>query len=352
MTKQLKLLLSLCLVLALGGCSTPSEMDTTAINKQTGLSTENSDLGSLIQQESENITVEIEDFEGIKNYVRQNEAELNSDEIIYNFGNNPLANEDTIISGVNKKEKRILTDNLNEYNEVKTDSTKYKIKLSKDKNKLYIDYLDTDKKGIVVIEKDKASVIYKVEDSEFIALTNGDGIYNIKLYKTKSGITCTPVGKFEIEASNTSKNTVYSKQSYYSNYSSTDEKFNSLSEELWGKSENIVDYIWNCYIETAEYPYDYDKSTSITNGLLMRYRPNVADLVEEEKGICLDKSAVMASLLRAMDIPTKIVFGHYKEMYHAWVEVYYNNQWLMFDPTLKIDYSSKDIENYSISRYN
>lgn len=355
--KQLLVLLSLSLVVLLGGCSQSSvETTLSETQNQTELSAENdkSDLGSLKQQYPDEFGMQGNiDYSGITNYVKEHEKELNEEEIIYDFGNNPLAaTPDFNYNNEIDKEIDITIDNIAEYSNLETNCSIYEAKLSPNKNKLYIKYLNDDKKGIITITHGDSTIVYKVENEEIIALSQGDGEYNIKLYVTRQGVNCTYKGNFTIMAENSVKETTYKGQSYYSNYKAEDEEFVELAEGLWKKSNSLSEYIWNSYIYTAQYPYDYEKCDDIDNGRLLRYRPDVSTLIDEQKGICLDKAAVLASLLRAKDIPAKVVFGYYKNLYHAWVEVNFNNQWLLFDPTLKMNYSSYGVENYSVSRYN
>lgn len=358
MTKQL-LLLSLSLVVLLCGCSSSKVYDTNKYEKQTQteLSTEELDsgLGSLKESypDEQGMSGYL-DYSGMARYVKEHENELNNEEIIYDFGNNPLSTLDNGNIQDNKSiDELIITDDvIKEYTEIDTGCTLYTAKLSKDKNKLYIKYNSTDKKGIITITHEDSTIVYKIEDSEIIALSLGDGDYTVKMYVTKRGTTCSYKGKFDIIAENSKKETAYEGQSYYSNYKIDDEEFVNIAKSLWDKSNSISDYIWSCYIYTSKYSYDYSKCNDIDNGKLLRYRPDVSTLIDEQKGICLDKAAVMASLLRAKDIPAKVVFGYYQNLYHAWVEVKFNNDWLLFDPTLKMDYSCDEVENYSVSRYN
>lgn len=359
MTKQL-LLLSLVVILC--GCSNTESINQNKYNKQTQteLSTEDyeSSLGSSSSKElypDEQGMSGYLDYSDMALYVKEHLNESDKEEILYDFENNPLASidlENQIDYSFKIMNNIVIDDVISEYTDIDTKCDIYTAKLSKNKNKLYMKYNNSDKKGIITITHNDSTIVYKIEDSEIIALSLGDGIYTVKMYVTKQGVTCTYKGKFDIVAENSDKNTTYKGQSYYSNYSTDDTEFIETAQSLWDRSNSNSNYIWNCYIYTSKYPYDYDKCNDIDNGKLLRYRPDVETLIDEQKGICLDKAAVMASLLRAKDIPAKVVFGYYKNLYHAWVEVNFNNEWLLFDPTLKVDYSCSEIKNYSVSRYN
>lgn len=61
------------------------------------------------------------------------------------------------------------------------------------------------------------------------------------------------------------------------------------------------------------------------------------DILKSEEGVCRDHAILMATLLRAQKIPTKVVSGLVYGMgafyYHAWVEIWTGKQWLGLDST-------------------
>ena len=70
--------------------------------------------------------------------------------------------------------------------------------------------------------------------------------------------------------------------------------------------------------------YDYQKAASVQSG----YLPIPDATLASGKGICFDYAAVMTSMLRSLDIPTKLVIGYTGGTYHAWVSVYLTGQGL------------------------
>jgi transglutaminase/protease-like cytokinesis protein 3 len=64
--------------------------------------------------------------------------------------------------------------------------------------------------------------------------------------------------------------------------------------------------------------YDKELAANVKSG----YLPNVDTVLASGKGICFDYAAVMTSMLRSQDIPTKLVVGYAGEVYHAWLNVY------------------------------
>lgn len=84
------------------------------------------------------------------------------------------------------------------------------------------------------------------------------------------------------------------------------------------------------------------------------YLPDVDTILKEKKGICFDYAAVMATMLRTQNIPTRMEIGYAliddEAVYHAWISVYIQDvgwiddliqfdgkNWSMMDPTLISD---------------
>ena len=66
--------------------------------------------------------------------------------------------------------------------------------------------------------------------------------------------------------------------------------------------------------------YDQQKADSVQTG----YLPDVDETLSSKKGICYDYSALLACMLRAKNIPARLVMGYVSgvDVYHAWNEVY------------------------------
>ncbi len=98
-------------------------------------------------------------------------------------------------------------------------------------------------------------------------------------------------------------------------------------ENDWGKVQAIHQYI----IENIT--YDYEKAKIVRTG----YLPDNGATLENGNGICYDYSSLMASMLRSLAIPTKLVMGYSntKSVYHAWNEVYdaAREEWILIDST-------------------
>ena len=94
---------------------------------------------------------------------------------------------------------------------------------------------------------------------------------------------------------------------------------------------------------TKTLTYDDDLAKNVKSG----YLPNVDAVLEKKKGICFDYAALMSSMLRLQGIPSKLVVGNAGEVYHAWINIYSEEQgswienvihfdgtnWYLMDPT-------------------
>ena len=63
--------------------------------------------------------------------------------------------------------------------------------------------------------------------------------------------------------------------------------------------------------------------------------PNIEQTLKSKSGICYDYAALMAGMLRSLNIPTKLVKGYKNDLnnYHAWNEVLIEDKWVIIDTT-------------------
>lgn len=113
----------------------------------------------------------------------------------------------------------------------------------------------------------------------------------------------------------------------------SDEIVISKAAELRESSDSNEEFIDKVYklIRSMEYDQELFDKNKETGRL---YIPDINSKFEESKGICVDKSWMVALMLRSQGIPTKIVDG-YQEFIgaHSWNEVLINGQWVHIDAT-------------------
>lgn len=103
--------------------------------------------------------------------------------------------------------------------------------------------------------------------------------------------------------------------------------------------------------------YDYDKAEDLEKG----YVPLPVVTLEDGRGICYDFAALLGAMLRAVDVPVKLIKGYsaYTPVYHAWNEVYINDEWWIIDSStdsIFFDYNvvyrlKKSEKNYLTSKF-
>lgn len=129
-----------------------------------------------------------------------------------------------------------------------------------------------------------------------------------------------------------------------------------LAKELSDQSSSDIDYIERVYhYVTKNIVYDEQKAQTVDAG----YLPSIDDTIAEKKGICFDYASLMAAMLRAQSIPTKLAIGYSGDAYHAWISAYTKEtgwvdkiiefdgkSWSLMDPTLAANNSSRSVGKY------
>lgn len=88
--------------------------------------------------------------------------------------------------------------------------------------------------------------------------------------------------------------------------------------------------------------YDYELAATVTSG----YLPDLDGVLAKGSGICFDYAALMTGMLRSQGVPAKLVIGYAGDVYHAWINVWSENEgwvdgvihfdgfsWKRMDPT-------------------
>lgn len=105
-----------------------------------------------------------------------------------------------------------------------------------------------------------------------------------------------------------------------------------------------VKAIYNYIVENIKYDYAFAKTAA----------PGYMDserCLKNKSGICGDYSVLFATMCRAQGIPCIVVEGYVTadgDVYHAWNQVYYNNEWHFYDTTFDASggKGSNYLENY------
>ena len=196
---------------------------------------------------------------------------------------------------------------------------------------------------------------YDIHDGyNVFPLTGGNGTYTFTAYENIEGTKYSQLynGTFDIQIENDYITYLYPNQ--YVNYNK-DTKAIQTAKNLAKSANNDLDVVTSVYEYVIDsISYDDDKAQKAKDGLMAGYLPDVDTILKEKKGICFDYAAVMATMLRTQNIPTRMEIGYAtidnEALYHAWISVYIKDvgwiddlihfdgkNWSMMDPTLISD---------------
>lgn len=186
---------------------------------------------------------------------------------------------------------------------------------------------------IVQIMKEGETYTYDLTKNnkyEVFPLQMGNGTYTIRTLEQIKGDSYAVIFSQDISVKIQQKNQPYLYPVQIIPYSK-DSNAVQLSYDLCiGKSsdkekaEAIYQYI------CANIKYDYDKAASVQVG----YISDPDRTLSEKKGICLDYAVLLATMLRAQNIPTQVIYGSSDQAsWHGWNQVYYKGKWHLYDAT-------------------
>lgn len=195
--------------------------------------------------------------------------------------------------------------------------------------------VNTTAKLKVLVQKGETKYYYDVNAlaTESIPLQLGDGTYTVALLQNVSGTSYKRLDAQTVQASGIQSFEPYMVSNPIVKYGAEDDvvKFARMLTKNAKSDDEKIKAVYT-YI-TAKFKYDTNRAKNVQSG----YVPDVNAVLKASSGICYDYSAVMAAMLRSLDIPTKVNMGYSKYMkaYHAWNEVYLKSTgtWITLDTT-------------------
>ena len=179
-------------------------------------------------------------------------------------------------------------------------------------------------------------------DYEVFPLTAGDGTYSLGIHENVEGTTYSTALTVDINVTISNSFGPYLYPNQYVDFNASSlpvGKAVELSEPANNDLE-VIEQVYNYIID--HFTYDYDKAANVVSG----YLPVVDSVYTSNTGICFDYAAVMATMLRSQNIPTRLEVGYVGEQYHAWISSYIEDigwvngiiefdgtSWNMMDPT-------------------
>ncbi len=198
------------------------------------------------------------------------------------------------------------------------------------------DRYETDTIKIMVAHEGENPEFYDYDrfaEFEAYGITAGEGTYQIGIYQNTTGNSYRSLAMKTVIVDEVDPLAPYLTAVQNVRWEESDKATllaASLTEGIendWEKVEVVHQYIME------NITYDYEKAKTVQTG----YLPENTATLENGNGICYDYSSLMASMLRSLNIPTKLVMGfsNAKDVYHAWNEVYdaEREEWFLIDST-------------------
>ena len=205
---------------------------------------------------------------------------------------------------------------------------------------------------------DQSCYTYLISDRgayDTFPLTAGNGSYALQVLENVAGDTYTVSLAQSINVSIEDEFLPFLYPNQYVNFHADSQavsKGSDLAKDTYSDLD-VVQNIYNYVIKNIS--YDTEKAQSVSYG----YVPDVDDTLSSKKGICFDYAALMTSMLRSQNIPTKLEVGYSGDAYHAWISTYIDDKgwvddiiqfdgdtWQIMDPTLAATNDSAAVKKY------
>lgn len=196
-------------------------------------------------------------------------------------------------------------------------------------------------------------------DYDVLPLSDGNGKYKVTVWKhVGEPSKYSQVLSASLEVTLTDQFAPFLRPNQYVNYSEDSAIIPKAQEiiENAGAEDNLskVGAIYEWVVTNLT--YDHEKAKNVKTD----YLPDVDKVMEEKKGICWDYASLMAAMLRSQGVPVKLVVGYTGEIYHAWLNVwseedgwvdgliYFDGKdWKLMDPT----FASSGRQSSAIMKY-
>lgn len=205
---------------------------------------------------------------------------------------------------------------------------------------------------------DQSCYTYLISDRgayDTFPLTAGNGSYALQVLENVAGDTYTVSLAQSINVSIEDEFLPFLYPNQYVNFH-TDSKAVSKGSDLAKDTYSDLDVVQNIYNYVIKnISYDTEKAQNVSYG----YVPDIDDTLSCKKGICFDYAALMTSMLRSQNIPTKLEVGYSGDAYHAWISTYIDDKgwvddiiqfngdtWQIMDPTLAATNDSAAVKKY------
>ena len=198
---------------------------------------------------------------------------------------------------------------------------------------------------------------YNLTDSstQVFPLTSESGTYTIGAFENISGTEYSTCFRGDIPVTITNEFGPYLYPNQYVNFNA-DCQCIGVAQDLAYSANTDLDVVTNVYnYMINNIVYDSELANTVESG----YLPDPDRTLTTNKGICLDYSCLMSSMLRSQGIPTHLEVGYASTAYHAWISVFLSdigwvngivefdgNTWELMDPTFAASASSDELKEF------
>ncbi len=193
------------------------------------------------------------------------------------------------------------------------------------------------------------------QKDEVFPLQQGNGEYLINVYENIIGTRYTTVFSQMLDVNISDEFTPFLYPNQYVNFTS-ENKAIKKGEELAYSCNNDLDVVSEIYnFMIGNIVYDHEEAETVQSG----YIPDIDEVLETQKGICLDYAVLMSSMLRSQKIPTRMEVGYAGTAYHAWISTYITDigwvngmiefdgtKWSLMDPTFASNTKDKSLKEF------
>lgn len=192
-------------------------------------------------------------------------------------------------------------------------------------------------------------------ETQCFPISAGDGDYTVGAYELIEGTQYSTIFSEDIPFAITNEFGAYLYPNQYVQFNK-DSEVVAKGSELVADAHDDLEAINRIYdYLVGNITYDKEKAENAQGG----YIPDVDEILETKTGICIDYAAVMTSMLRSQQIPTRMEIGYAGSAYHAWISTYVKDvgwingvvefdgvSWSLMDPTVAASSGDKKLKKY------
>lgn len=178
---------------------------------------------------------------------------------------------------------------------------------------------------------------YTCGDKSIYTFTSGNGDYMITLYSQVSGTKYRALVFKRVKVNMNNDLAPYLASTREVSFTKSDSVSRKAAEICKGLTDDVSKVIAIHEFIHDNIEYDDDFAAKVQSGDIKTYLPKATKVLRSCKGICYDFATLFAAMSRSQGVPCRIKKGYYRNVYHAWNEVYLDGLWYKVDSTISIN---------------